>query len=765
VSYPSPQEYNEAVQNPRTAFCDPELQAGQVESNKLGLPFARSGGFASVYKLECGSRNFAVRCFKREVADQQQRYRLVSQHLKAVSLAYTVDFTFLEQGIRVKGVWYPILKMEWIQGEPLNAYIEKRLNTPRVLVELADRWVRMTHCLSRARIAHGDLQHGNVLVVGGDFRLIDYDGMYVPALNGQTSNEVGLPNYQHPKRTGFDFGPGLDNFSSWVIYISLLALSVEPQLWGKLQGGDDCLLFRKEDFERPDQSKAFRLLERSANQSLQLVATQFKSFVYLAPLQVPPLGGSLAPRPVSQTAAGPGWLSDHRRTPVAAPRTDPASVTPTQPVSVPVADASWIFDHKNIGLEDAPKLGFENSPLLERLVLAVSGGCLLLFVLFLLPKGAAISTIATGLWLASFLLLNGLLWMHRFRSEPGNLALADLRANVAKLSSELGRKQGEIRTVEQERQGLLSKFNQRTQRLEKELQECERNEKQALDAQQSQHAAALASIQQRRYQLESEEQAEVHKISHASARSVASLRQQLSKLAAAEADELRNSLHRKQSDHIDASLRLAKVSAASIPGIGSERTSRLISAGIQTAADVYYHRVVCVKGFGQALASAVVDWRRKIEARARATMIQALPSGEIAQVQFRFAQQRAPLQTAVEQAQSRACDDEALIRVQFNSRRASLDREERDANSSAAGQAPQIRAKYKLQADQLKAELAGLKPGVAGELKNLDARMVKIQPELARLSYERGRLRHEVEAASSQLRFPTYLKRIVFFAA
>jgi len=116
VPYPRLQDYNEAVQNPHITFSDAELQAGRVELNKLGLPFARSGGFATVYKVDCGARTFAVRCFKREVADQQQRYREITQHLKAVSLPYTVDFTFLEQGIRVKGQWYPILKMAWIKS-------------------------------------------------------------------------------------------------------------------------------------------------------------------------------------------------------------------------------------------------------------------------------------------------------------------------------------------------------------------------------------------------------------------------------------------------------------------------------------------------------------------------------------------------------------------------------------------------------------------------------------------------------------------------
>jgi len=219
----------------------------------------------------------------------------------------------------------------------------------------------MTEKLNNAGIAHGDLQNGNILIVDGDYRLIDYDGMYVPALKGQTSNEVGLPNYQHPKRTGFDFGPGLDNFSSWVIYISLLALSVDPQLWGKLQAGDDCLLFRKEDFEKPNRSKVFRALERSSNQSLQLVVTQFKSFLDLAPLQIPLVEGNLAAGAFLAPAGGPpdlSWREDHRKAKPRPIRPAAQLVPATSPFSgsVPVADPSWIIDHKNIGLGGAGKL-------------------------------------------------------------------------------------------------------------------------------------------------------------------------------------------------------------------------------------------------------------------------------------------------------------------------------------------------------------------------------------------------------------------------
>src|SRR6516162_6582253 len=116
MPWPSLQDYNEEIQNPRAAFADPDLQAGQPELTPLGLPRPISGNFASVYKIQIGGQRWAARCFSNEVSDQQRRYEAISTYLKKVSLPYTVEFTFLPAGIKVLGRTYPLLKMEWVQG-------------------------------------------------------------------------------------------------------------------------------------------------------------------------------------------------------------------------------------------------------------------------------------------------------------------------------------------------------------------------------------------------------------------------------------------------------------------------------------------------------------------------------------------------------------------------------------------------------------------------------------------------------------------------
>jgi len=316
MAWPTAQDYNEAVQNPRFNFQEAVLKTGQVELNPLGLPRPRSGNFATVYRMQCGQSDWAVRCFLREFADQQQRYDAISQHLASIKLSYMVDFEFIQQGILVKGLWYPILKMAWAKGELLHTFIEKHLHDSAILQNLANRWITMIHALEGAQVAHGDLQHGNIVVVNNDFKLIDYDGMFVPALAGWTSNEVGHENYQHPSRTGKDFRADIDRFSAWVIYIALISLSRDPQLWQRLGAGDEFILLRKTDFVKPDASATLALLIQHSDARIRSLATRFRQLLR-NPSQFPLLDKQNQQRPsttviqpaVTRTIKKPDWLT------------------------------------------------------------------------------------------------------------------------------------------------------------------------------------------------------------------------------------------------------------------------------------------------------------------------------------------------------------------------------------------------------------------------------------------------------------------------
>src|SRR3954462_2890198 len=160
MAWPDPNEYREAVQNPLLAFTDSELREAQAEQDAFGLPRPISGRFASVYTMVNRNRVWAAKCFTTEISDQQSSYAAISAHLPRVRLQYTVPFTYLPQGVLVAGGEFSLLKMEWVQGEPLDKVIQRNLKSPLTLQAVAKVWVQMVSDLKAANIGHGDLQHG-----------------------------------------------------------------------------------------------------------------------------------------------------------------------------------------------------------------------------------------------------------------------------------------------------------------------------------------------------------------------------------------------------------------------------------------------------------------------------------------------------------------------------------------------------------------------------------------------------------------------------
>jgi hypothetical protein len=263
MAWPQATDYNAAVQAPALCFADPDLRQGQVAGDLFGLPRPHAGNFADVYQVH-GSNGaaWAVKCFTRPVENLRQRYQAISDHLRQEPRPFMVDFVYLEEGIRVRGQWYPVLKMKWVEGLRLNEFVAEHLDKPPVLERLAQMWARLAQELRAARMGHGDLQHGNVLLVPGSkasllaLKLIDYDGMFVPALADQPSGEVGHPNYQHPQRlAGGQYAAEVDRFAHLVICTALRCLCAGgAALWQRHDSGEN-LLFREDDFRNPAKSK------------------------------------------------------------------------------------------------------------------------------------------------------------------------------------------------------------------------------------------------------------------------------------------------------------------------------------------------------------------------------------------------------------------------------------------------------------------------------------------------------------------------------
>lgn len=301
MSYPSLEQYNEAIQHPQLVLSDAELKGGSVSTTGLGLPLALCGGFALTYTIRAGSKKYAVRCFHKKSNGLEQRYSAISRKLTSLRSPYFLDFQFQPQGIKVSGKAYPVVKMAWANGATLAEFLERSHRKPVELQQLSISLRNLSKYLVSQSIAHGDIQPENVMVAdaGRTLQLIDYDGMYVDELKSLGSAELGLRNFQHPGRDAKAWDARLDRFSFIAIDLSLRALQAAPDLWTRTQSDATGLLFRANDFADPASSSLFRELFSQA-----VIAEDAKNFAAIcrAPYEkIPSLEDFLAKKNIPQS--------------------------------------------------------------------------------------------------------------------------------------------------------------------------------------------------------------------------------------------------------------------------------------------------------------------------------------------------------------------------------------------------------------------------------------------------------------------------------
>ncbi|MBE9122631.1 hypothetical protein IQ269_17950 [Tychonema sp. LEGE 07199] len=289
-------DYNEVLQNPKVAFKSPELQSANIEQTPLGLPRLVSGGFAltaCATQTTGHSNKWAIRCFHKEAPDLQERYQHISDFLQKQTDNFFVKFQYEPESILVRGTWYPIVKMAWVDGDSLNEYIEDNLNNPQHLRNLAEKFKLISQRLHELNMGHGDLQHGNILVgSNGHPILIDYDGMYVPTMPYKNSNEIGHINFQHPSRTGSFFNAQVDRFSLIILYVSLQALASDSKLWQKYHTGTN-LIFSRKDYQDPNNSSLFSDLKNISQ--IDSLVSGIKNLCHCAVEDIPTLEDFLNP--------------------------------------------------------------------------------------------------------------------------------------------------------------------------------------------------------------------------------------------------------------------------------------------------------------------------------------------------------------------------------------------------------------------------------------------------------------------------------------
>lgn len=733
MPWPTPQDYNEAIQSPRVSFSDSELKAGMPETTALGLPRPITGGFASVYRMHCGPRDWAVRCFLREFTDQRQRYEAISKHLSAAKLPYIVGFEFLEQGIRIRGQWYPILKMEWVKGELLNEYIRKHLGNSVALLDLANRWFSMVKALQAAGIAHGDLQHGNVVVVNGELRLIDYDGMYVPALAGQASHEVGHRNYQHPQRTEFDFGLSTDNFAAWVIYISLLALSIDPGLWHRVMAGDEYLLFRREDFAEPVSSDTFTLLSNHSDQRLETLASFFQSLLYYSPDQLPPLddqkfvfsppsGLNTSPTGMGtglgKTSGKPSWLADYET------ELQPAAGTTSTPESTAPQNSAWVLDFITPP-SAASRMSFEDDIFKPRLVLAITigvcGTLIALCFFFLLPVAFTIVLIIVTLMTA------GVFLKDMYRRDPAVLKMHEIMERENDQRNLFEDSQRKIKELESEKSAALAAEKKKLKEIEARRVSLQGREHYEKEQVQFRLAQSVKSMNARRMKLNQEEMAALKQIQDRIGNEVANLTRKIAALDQSESEELSKALHLTQMQALNNHLRSYRIADASIPGVGDKLKTRLRHSGITTAADIEYWRVTQVDGIGDNKAMALSAWRRWVESLAR--IPSSLNQAEVVNIRNKYQAQRQQAEAQKDTAQRQLTSSVNAIKTKFADDKKAIDDEQAKVQAKGQMDIQDISNKYLPEYNVLKQEQARATSEAADRRRKIDNSMVLVRKQ------------------------------------
>ena len=299
MPYPVGLQYEVAVQNPLRAFDDWELQQCSVVLQN-GMPRVWSGGFAATFCMERAASAWAVRCFTRPVPQLERRYTIIGKFFAQHSPEFLTRAELLVRGVRVGADWHPVIKMPWVQGRTLNSFIGSRLGTLGQLIPVRDDLLKLAGAMRSLNMAHGDLQHGNVIVLNGRLKLVDYDGIYVPDLKGLPSSEIGFKHYQHPDRGRSHWGPAMDNFSLIVLYIGLSAVANGPTLWSKFDNGVN-VLFNASDFADPLKSPLFKELRKLPG--LGSMPEQFQEICKAGLDKVPTLNDF-----VSQTKNGRGSM-------------------------------------------------------------------------------------------------------------------------------------------------------------------------------------------------------------------------------------------------------------------------------------------------------------------------------------------------------------------------------------------------------------------------------------------------------------------------
>ena len=265
MQYPLISEYVKAIQDAgdnldKLSYLTPVL-------DDHGEPYRSSGAFAVVFKMQDKrtGKYYALKCFTEEQEGRAEAYRQIADELDLLDSPYITSVKYMEKELFVDSQCeedeFPVLLMDWVEGETMEAYIAANYHNQSAMSMLCYRFGKMAAWLRSQSFAHGDVKPDNIIVrPDGSLSLVDYDGMFVPSMKGCKSPTIGTRDFSHPLRTMDDFDETIDDFSLASIALSLKAISMKSTLLD-IYGASDRLLFSENDYRNPSNSKVISALQ------------------------------------------------------------------------------------------------------------------------------------------------------------------------------------------------------------------------------------------------------------------------------------------------------------------------------------------------------------------------------------------------------------------------------------------------------------------------------------------------------------------------
>ena len=267
MQYPLLSEYVSAITHASENLD--QLKHLEVVQDEHGEPYRSSGAFAVVFKMRDPRTGqlYALKCFTEEQEGRSEAYRKIEEELEVAGTTYFTSMRYYERELFVDSSVsseseFPVLLMDWVEGSTMELYIREHYRDSYAMEMLCYRFCRLAAYLRSQPFAHGDVKPDNIMVSDtGTLTLIDYDGMFVPSMQGESSPTLGTEEFRHPLRTPELFDATIDDFALASIALSLRAIALDSQLLDQY-GAPDRLLFSASDYRDLAQSKVMQAIWR-----------------------------------------------------------------------------------------------------------------------------------------------------------------------------------------------------------------------------------------------------------------------------------------------------------------------------------------------------------------------------------------------------------------------------------------------------------------------------------------------------------------------